>query len=432
MNRRKGVALLMVLWISALLTLGLYSLLLVARIQTGHADHYAAEARTRQLAMSGVDAATSALEADEKIVDTLGDAWSKDDAKWKQVELGEGTYSLVRTAYEGTDVLYGVGDENGKINLNTAPPQVLQKLPGMTEDIAQCIVDWIDAEPSVPQEKGAETDYYMTLNPPYECKNKPFETLEELLYVKGVTQELFYGEDTNLNGVLDPNEDDGDKSLPTDNSDGTLGRGFYHFLTVWSYDLNKDKEGNKRLNLNKATRDQLQKLAINNQQVNSIEGFKRMGGQFASTGQLLDLPGWNRATLGKVMDFVTTTDEEKLPGVINIMTAPKEVLLALPGMDETKATGLIDWRAQEGLTIDSIGQAITNPALDENTIKQLAPFVTIRSRQFRIDATGLDGSKPVYKRFWGVYDRGATTPHLVYLKDITDRGLPFTPEEPAP
>lgn len=431
MRNRKGIALVMVLWIAMLLTLGLYSVLLVSRIQTGHADYYVAEARTRQLGMSGIDAALNSLDADEKVVDTLSDSWAKDDAKWSQIKLGGGTYSLVKTAYEGSEVLYGVSDENGRININVAPPQVTQKVPGMTEDIAQCIIDWVDSDP-LPMEKGAESEYYMTLSPPYECKNKAFETLEELLYVKGVTPELFYGEDTNLNGILDPNEDDGDQSPPTDDKDGTLKRGFYHYFTVWGYDLNKDKDGNKRLNLNKANKEQLQKLAVNNQQVNSVLQFRQAGGQFGSTGQLLDLPGWNRQTLGKVMDFVTTTDEEKLPGVINIMTAPKEVLMAIPGLDEAKVNGLIEWRGQEGLTIDSIGQAITNPALDENTIRQLAPFVTIRSRQFRIDAVGLDDAKPVFKRFWAIYDRGHATPHVVYMKDITDRGLPFKPTEPTP
>ena len=43
---------------------------------------------------------------------------------------------------------------------------------------------------------------------------------EELALVNGATYEVLYGEDANMNGVLDPNEDDGEESAPTDNSDG--------------------------------------------------------------------------------------------------------------------------------------------------------------------------------------------------------------------
>ena len=76
----------------------------------------------------------------------------------------------------------------------------------MTDEIAAAIIDWIDQDDNT--ESGAETDYYATLDPPYAAKNGPFDTIEELLLVKGVTPEILYGEDANRNGVLDPNEND--------------------------------------------------------------------------------------------------------------------------------------------------------------------------------------------------------------------------------
>ena len=85
---------------------------------------------------------------------------------------------------------------------------------------------------------GAESEYYQTLLEPYVAKNSLFDTLDELLIVKDVTLSVLYGEDTNLNGTLDPNEDDGETQLPLDNKDGILDVGWYPYITVYSYEKN--------------------------------------------------------------------------------------------------------------------------------------------------------------------------------------------------
>src|SRR5262249_10318162 len=90
---------------------------------------------------------------------------------------------------------FGVLDESGKINLNALMQidssgqilhDMLMKLPNMTEDIADSIVDWLDADDNS-RPNGAEDSYYQTLNPSYRCKNGPLDSIEELLLVKGVT-----------------------------------------------------------------------------------------------------------------------------------------------------------------------------------------------------------------------------------------------------
>lgn len=60
------------------------------------------------------------------------------------------------------------------------------------ENIVDAIKDWIDPDNDVTR-FGAEDTYYQTLEKPYPCKNKPFDFLEELLLVRGITRELFYG-----------------------------------------------------------------------------------------------------------------------------------------------------------------------------------------------------------------------------------------------
>ena len=82
----------------------------------------------------------------------------------------------------------------------TAGRDLLMALPGMTEETADAILDWLD-EDEEPREYGAESDYYSSLSPPYAAKNGQLETVEELLLVRGVTPQLLFGADVNRNGI---------------------------------------------------------------------------------------------------------------------------------------------------------------------------------------------------------------------------------------
>jgi general secretion pathway protein K len=60
------------------------------------------------------------------------------------------------------------------------------------DNIVDAIKDWIDGNSEVTR-FGAEDMYYQTLERPYACKNAPLSFVEELLFVRGITKELFYG-----------------------------------------------------------------------------------------------------------------------------------------------------------------------------------------------------------------------------------------------
>ncbi len=102
--------------------------------------------------------------------------------------LGNGTLS------------YAITDENSKIGINNAPRAVLIKaltLAGVEigeerDTIADSILDWIDAD-SNHRINGAEDEHYQGLNPPYRCKNAPIESMDELLKVRGMTEEILFG-----------------------------------------------------------------------------------------------------------------------------------------------------------------------------------------------------------------------------------------------
>jgi type II secretory pathway component PulK len=85
------------------------------------------------------------------------------------------------------------------VNLNTANSLELQQVltvMGVNADeisvVSDSILDWRDTDDS-PRVAGAESDYYQGLNPPYYAKNAPFDNLAELLLVKGVTPEMYWG-----------------------------------------------------------------------------------------------------------------------------------------------------------------------------------------------------------------------------------------------
>ena len=64
--------------------------------------------------------------------------------------------------------------------------------PEEVDNLIDAIKDWIDPDNETTK-FGAESSYYQTLERPYSCKNAPLEFLEELLLVRGITKELFYG-----------------------------------------------------------------------------------------------------------------------------------------------------------------------------------------------------------------------------------------------
>ncbi|MHC4286590.1 MAG: type II secretion system minor pseudopilin [Planctomycetota bacterium] len=83
-------------------------------------------------------------------------------------------------------------DESAKINVNLAPADLLLELECLDEAAVASILDWID-EDDVPNPDGAENDFYSSLKPAYSCKNGPIDNIEELLLVKGISLEIYYG-----------------------------------------------------------------------------------------------------------------------------------------------------------------------------------------------------------------------------------------------
>jgi type II secretory pathway component PulK len=449
-RRDRGVALVLVLWIMAVLTLLMYAFLGEMQVEYALAGSHADGVKAAQLAWSGIDRACARVLNEPLTHHSLSDPWSDDESAFFEVPLGDGVYTVLRPVHGDVErVQWGVDDEASKVHLNLAPRSVLAKLPRMTEELADAIVDWRD-EDSTPGAAGAEESYYAALQVPYHCKNAAFETIEELLYVKGITPEILYGEDANLNGLLEPNENDGDESWPPDNRDGRLDPGLWPLVTVWSVDKNVDVQGRRRANLNTGTPQQLQDAGLNATEAQAVAAARLARGPFASVAHLLGDPSraipaiLTRERFKEVCDRLTVIDAEEVPGLVNLNTAPKQVLVALPGISEEIALQLIGQRTPQGADLSNMGWVadLVEPAV----LQQFANLATFRAYQFRIHAVGRVGTpheeleragasagaeRPrAFRRMVAVFDAAAEpSGRLLYWKDLTRMGMPYDPAD---
>ncbi len=452
MSRRRkdrGVALIIVLFLSALLTLLMYSFLREMQVEYSLATSCAREAQARHLAWSAVEKAQAVLAAEPSFVAGPSVKWFDDPDEWYEIELGEGVYSMIRMTPEPDGKLrYGIADEASKNNLNTASKAVLMKLPKATDEIVDPIIDWRDPDEQA-QPAGAENTYYQALPKPYKCKNAIFSTVEELLLVKGMTPEILYGEDWNQNGVLDANENDGDKSPPADNADGILDFGFIAYLTVHSYDRNVRNTGQPRVDLNTATPDQLQQAlgdVLTPQEIQQIP-VRRPYPSVAHLLPVLPVAKWKQ-----IVDRVSTFPGEQIPGLVNVNTASKKVLEMLPGLTADDIGKMVAHRTQEGAELSTIGWLADVLPVDK--LQGIASIATTRSFQYRFDVVArigpksereaattstrsMDASAPppparVMRRLAVIYDRGGQggAGRIVYARDITRLGQPYPVEEP--
>ena len=145
--------------------------------------------------------------------------------------------------------LASASDDSGDVSdySDNLAMAILMELPGMNEELAAAILDWLD-EDDEPREEpmGAEAEYYTSLATPYEPTNGPILTVEELLLVRGMTPDLLFGADSNRNGVLDPDEQQ--RFNVTIDTPGALGLAAY--FTVHGNEASKRRDGSFRVNVN--------------------------------------------------------------------------------------------------------------------------------------------------------------------------------------
>ena len=303
----------------------------------------------------------------------------------EQIQIGQATVWMLGRSGETvtlTDPHFGVIDECAKININTAPFEVLELLPTITPEFAAAIVDWRDEDDDV-TENGAEALMYSLQSLPYGCKNAPFETVEELRLVYGATVEMLYGEDTNLNGVLDPSENDGMQTPPLDNQDGILNFGILEHVTIYSKMLAEEES----------------------EDMDSSNNSENQAGNRNSQQQ--------------------RGGEEEVPFQVNVTTASAIVLACLPGMDEATAQQIVSYRLANPDSTE--GLEWVSEAVDSEMVQQALPYLTDKTQQFTLDLAAIGSNGNGYRRVRYVVDASGEAPVVLHRRDMQRFGWALGP-----
>ncbi len=192
-NESGGVALVLVVWVIVVLTAIVGEFSYTMRTEINIARNFKEEEEAYQLALAGIEKAklelltvnrTEVMYLDEEGMLLFGD---EEEKPLRKGEMGRGSFE------------YKITDEDGKLNINTATEGQLNALfhdsgVDITEVdiIVDSIFDWRD-DNDLHRLNGAEEDYYTSLENPYSCKDGPFSTVEEMLLVKGITNDILYG-----------------------------------------------------------------------------------------------------------------------------------------------------------------------------------------------------------------------------------------------
>jgi type II secretory pathway component PulK len=338
------------------------------------------------------------------------------DAKFWIIGRGDGTTNT-------TTQQFALVDEAGKLNLNTATLAMLEGLPGMTEELAASIIDWRDADDTVTP-SGAESSTYLQKKPAYNCKNAPFESIEELALVNGATRQILYGEDANLNGLLDANEDDGEKNPPSDNSDGKLDPGILDYVTVFSRESNKQSDGTARINIGQPGSEAALTTLLTDKfgAARAQEIRQRIGpaGVFRSALEFYMRSGMKADEFGQIVDALTVKTGDYLTGLINVNTASATVLGCIPGIGTDKASAVIT--ARQSRSTQDTNIAWVAEVLGQQGAMQAGPYITGQSWQVSADVAAVGRHGRGFRRTRFVIDMSTGKPQVVYRRNLAPLG----------
>jgi general secretion pathway protein K len=201
-SNQRGIALIMVLFVLVFLSVIVMEFCFTIRMEAtvtrnfkeGEEAYFCAQAGLNKAIIELMKAKSAVKKAEASKATLVEGEAVQEEEEWRPRDT---PYSFSLGDRE-CEIL--ISDEGGKININTDNVNLLRKLvedgcgiQGSERDtIVDSILDWRDSDKNH-RLNGAEDDYYMSLPEPYHARNENFVVTEELLLVKGVTDEVFYG-----------------------------------------------------------------------------------------------------------------------------------------------------------------------------------------------------------------------------------------------
>jgi hypothetical protein len=375
---------------------------------------------------------------------------------------------------------FGLTDESSRLNLNTllhadtwlpgGGRQLLMSLPLMTEDVADGILDWMDPDDET-RDFGVETSWYAGLSPPYAARNGPLDSIEELLLVRGVTPQLLFGLDHNHNGVLDLDEEYSEEggAIPPE-----MRLGWANYLTLYSKESNLNPSGLEKININADDLGQLYDdlRSVFNEEWSTFIIAWRQNGPFqgeipedAESGyvevdvtapanhkfsQVIELIGAmttadavndegesievilespvNVLNMGQtvplLMENLTTVSGDNIPGRLNVMQAPRQLLAGVPGMTEDILNAIIQRREFEldDPTLTDVNRRyetwlLVEGIVDLSTMKVMTPFVCAGGDVYRAEVVGYFPDNVATSRAEVILDTTLPIPRILFWRD---------------
>ncbi len=196
-----GIALIMVMCAIVVLSILAAAFAYSIKVETRLAQNADSEEQLLWLGASGVQRACWILSQHPpgEPYDSLNQKWAGGSGSLAESNSVLSSVSLDNYPVGDGTVSIKIIDLERKVNINTANSQmILQALTLMGVDandisvVSDSILDWINPA-GPPRVAGAESDYYQGLAVPYYAKNAPIDDLSELLLVKGVTPEMYWG-----------------------------------------------------------------------------------------------------------------------------------------------------------------------------------------------------------------------------------------------
>lgn len=506
-ERRSGLVLIIVLVTVVILSLSAYTFTALMQTEEQAARLITRQVQSKYLVDSGVDYTRQYLARDEASIREKGGRWdSADQFQGIPVAAGVsdaaniGSFTVICSNLDDeanpAGFRYGLVDESSKLNLNVLPfwdeslkaanpdasvrTEVLSALPEMTDEIADAIMDWLDADDEN-RDFGAESNYYRSQSPPYEAKNGPLDSLDELLLIRGVTPGLLFGLDTNRNGILDDSEAAADN---VSSVDANMKLGWANYVTLYSNESNLNEDLLPRININDDDLEQLyddlrsrfddnwanfiihwrampgapvleggeaftpaNQVPVNFDLVTSQQKFTNVldlvsaiaqatdaEGTLVTMGSPLQPPSPNSPefgfTLTAAMNELTHFDGPSIPGRINIMQAPRIVLDAIPGLTEDVVDLIVnrrEYELDEPDTVDLLrqhptwiwaeGAPLVNIIKDHTEMGAVLPYICTGGDVFRAEIIGFFPDGIGTSRAEAVIDTIAAKPRLLFWRD---------------
>ena len=430
-----------VLIIVLVVCLGLVSLALVfghSMMMSYRGEDNALAGRQAEAAIRGAEQYAEAVLVNAPIANTLPD---RATYQASAVPLGEAFFWFIGEPLASDPVdkpTFSLVDEASKLNLNSASSTTLALLPNMTPDLAVAIQQWRSTQ---------GTSAGITFNP---VKAGPFESPEELALVNGGTDpSVLYGNDANLNHVLDPEESSGASLGGTNTGTASAGSspsagnsggeasgasgqfdpGLLEYVTTFSREPNTLSDGTKRANVTAGTGRIGIVLAtpLGSARAQAVEQqAAAQVGRDSGFGSVVDFcmkAGLTPDEWNTVAPYLTMSNGTYQVGLVNVNTARAEVLACLPGMTTGLAQQLVAARPQPGTTAyNNLQWTVAVLGAQAGSIGR---YLTAQSYQFSVDVAAVGRHGRGYRRTLFVLDTSTNptgAPQIVYRRNLTNLG----------